>query len=665
MNNAIRSFFGLIRVTEDGDKIKIEGISYETVKKYVSKKWGRMGSALAQASALGNHAFTFDKFFAVEFLYVFNELSRVADKSSHRSAFLKAIKLMEENTWLKETLREHPPVLDLSQVSKIRKKPLPHQWDFLKRLNDFLPHYNLKGYALASKPGSGKTLASLMASLCWKADVTIIFSPNNAIYDTWQSTILSEVKSSNRVWVSKDSSSPPKGCDYYVIHREAMDRLYELYHDLAKRGKRVCFIIDECHDFNNIEAARTKVLVKTCQMFDKRLVLWVSGTPVKAMGSEVIPMLRTIDDYFTVSAEEAFKYIYGSKRTDAIEILSHRMGLIMFEATPPELAKTNPDFFPVPVELSNGEKYTLESVKAEMVKFVKERVEFYSEHGDEFIEDYLRFLEHFQKTRRTDAEIDEFMLYVHNAELIRDAYDPVAHKAIAKMCSLYEKEIIEPWLNDKDRKRFRESKSVYKYVNLKIQGECLGRVVGGMRIACAVDIARQVPVENLINNSVKKTIIFTSYVEVVELLGKTLTEKGFSPILVYGKTNKDIDASIAAFRNNEKMNPIVATYDSLSTAIHLVEASTVVAMNVPFRSYEFEQAWRRAARIGQDTPVDVFMFQLDTGNVPNISTRSFDIMKWSQEQVDAIMQKVIVKQNVKIDTKVLALKKKTPLSGRW
>jgi hypothetical protein len=42
-------------------------------------------------------------------------------------------------------------------------------------------------------------------------------------------------------------------------------------------------------------------------------------------------------------------------------------------------------------------------------------------------------------------------------------------------------------------------------------------------------------------------------------------------------------------------------------------------------------------RIGQEDEVYIFNFVLDTGAMPNISTRSEDIMAWSKSQVDALM----------------------------
>jgi hypothetical protein len=59
------------------------------------------------------------------------------------------------------------------------------------------------------------------------------------------------------------------------------------------------------------------------------------------------------------------------------------------------------------------------------------------------------------------------------------------------------------------------------------------------------------------------------------------------------------------------------------------------------------QAIARAWRIGQDEQVYVWHMVLDTGDIPNISTRTNDILRWSKEQVDSIMG---FKSDMELDT---------------
>jgi Superfamily II DNA/RNA helicases, SNF2 family len=194
-----------------------------------------------------------------------------------------------------------------------------------------------------------------------------------------------------------------------------------------------------------------------------------------------------------------------------------------------------------------------------------------------------------------------------------------------------------PLLTNDQKKEFKDAKSVVKYVDLKIRGECLGRILTKERIQCHVDMLPYIDFKAIINTIKKKTIVFTGYVKVVDAVYNQLSKEGYSPLKIYADTNSEIKTIVEKFRNDPNANPMIATFDSLSTAVPLTMANGIIFLNNPWRSYIKEQAVARAHRIGQDQPVYCFDVILDTGNVPNISSRSLDIMQWSKDQVDKIM----------------------------
>ena len=125
--------------------------------------------------------------------------------------------------------------------------------------------------------------------------------------------------------------------------------------------------------------------------------------------------------------------------------------------------------------------------------------------------------------------------------------------------------------------------------------------------------------------------------EVVDHTYDLLVKAGYQPARVYGDTNSQIAQIMEQFTNDPDCNPLIATYDSLSTGMPVLAANTIILTDEPYRDSDRVQATARITRRGQDTDTFVYSLQLDTGNTPNVSTRAKDIMEWSRKQVDEIM----------------------------
>jgi hypothetical protein len=201
----------------------------------------------------------------------------------------------------------------------------------------------------------------------------------------------------------------------------------------------------------------------------------------------------------------------------------------------------------------------------------------------------------------------------------------------------FEKRWIEPMLDGQDKKDFREAKTIVKYLYLKLQGEALANVVMRARINCYSDIARTaIDFKGVIESSMKKTIIFSNYIDVCRAAEKALKFKGYSSLGVYGETTKYLSATVGMFGSDKKYNPLVATYKSLSTGVPMIMANVILILGLPPRTYIYEQAIGRAWRTGQDKSVYVYIAELDTGNVYNITNRDIDIIKYFKQQVEEL-----------------------------
>ncbi len=481
------------------------------------------------------------------------------------------------------------------------------------------------------------TYMSMVLAEMLHSDHVIVICPINALYRVWKNSIETEYRDPPTFWIAADNK-PYLNEKIIVCHYESLSKIQ----DLAKTLKgKITIILDESHNLNEITSARTQLFIELCNNITNKDVLWASGTPIKALGSESIPLLLTIDPFFTRSVAEDFKKIYGRDATKATDILSNRIQLISHVIEKKELNLQPPIIETFKVKISNGDDFTLDKVKEVMVKFIKERTDYYNsiyKESEEFFFKCIDYCEQFFNLNKSkyNNELINIKRYKQYVKLISDTSEYHLVKNEMKFCSDFEKQTIVPMLPGEWKEQFKDVKSIIKYVKLKIQGECLGRILGRMRIDCVKAISKGIDYVSFIESTQKKTLIFTSYVDVLEDCKDTLISLGQKPLLVYGKTNKDLNDTIEKFAKDETLNPLVATYASLSTAVPLTMADVMIMVNPAFRDYIHQQAISRLHRLGSNTQVYVWIASLDTGNKPNLSSRTIDILKWSQEQVAAI-----------------------------
>lgn len=639
MLSGIKRLIGLVRVEEVKGSIVIEGIPGWDILNDIQRYWSTSRISMNMFTSATRSKLVFHGFFAVDVLYMFEQLYQDRKTRTSRRAIGKIIEELKEKTWLKGIME--PPtksILDYSKLDEIGFPLLPHQKEFLSIYDITRQQYQLKGMLLAAPPGSGKTVTDLALAVCLKAKVGIIVAPKNSIERVWEATIKYNMPKQPSYWISNiPGQSAPLGRRFYVFHYEALDRALDLAKRLKEKGDDVFIALDESHNFNEINSNRTKSFIELCKTTQSKNILWASGTPIKAMGYECIPLLRTICGDFPAHVEERFKKIYGRDAKRALDILQNRIGLLTFKVPKQQVVDGVPEVKEVNIKTPNAKEFTLERVREEMTKFIEQRLEFYSKHMKEYEKLYNDCLDLHQKAVKGSQDERDFGLYKQYVAMIRRGYDPKEMKAEVMFCNSYELRKIIPTLPDQLRKEFKNVRSIIKYVNLKVMGEALGGILGKSRSRCHLEMVDYVPFQEIIDNSVKKTVIFTSYVEVVQKTEKVLQDMGYKPVLVYGDTNKNLAAIIRQFETDEDTNPLIATFPSLSTAVPLIMANTLIMLNSPFRDHERDQTISRCNRLGQDEQVYVFDCFLDTAGDPNISTRSKDILEWSREQVSAIM----------------------------
>lgn len=633
MSNFLTRALGFVDVSEDEKYITIGGVKAQNIGNDIMRIWSTNRIEKNMFTEIGGRVIKFPKFFGPEVHYILNKILNTKGAATSPGSIQEALKLLETNTWMKRITQDYPSILDESKLKEFKLSPLPHQANFMQAYSHRVQAYGLYGYLLSAGAGTGKTLTSLMLMEMLGVDIIVMVSPKNAVYRVWEDTLLTRYVKPRQAWIVANGQAYRRQ-RYIVVHYEGLDKLRAIAGSL---GKKVGVILDESHNLNNDESLRTQYFIDTCRSMQAQHVLWMSGTPVKALGWESIPLLRTIDPLFTPEAEAAFKKIYGRDATKALDILRERVGMISFQVASSAVVTNETKTHTKMVSIPNAKEYTLESVRISMQKFIEERLAYYAKERKGFLAVYHKALETYEATIKTSEEKSNFKVYKRYVDMIAKGFDPKNMAKEARYCNHFEKNVIAPTLPKEIKKAFMGAKSVIKYPQLKVLGEALGSILGKKRVQCHLDMIPYMGLPEMVKGASKKTIIFTSYVPVVDAIVAYMKKEGFNPIGVHAQMGEDLSSQVAQFEKNKDINPLVATFQSLSTAVPLVMANRTIFTNMPFREYEITQARARTNRLGQDSAVDYFNIYLDTGKEPNVSTRSRDILEWSRQQVAAIL----------------------------
>ena len=634
MFSGLKRAFGVITLSIKDDIVHIEGIPADVIRKDISKIWSnRVTNNLFET--LENSSFSVRSWFLIDLVYAIDEILKDKSTSASVRTLSKIKEKLLEETWLANTTKTFPSRMDMGRLNDFIFTPLEHQAPFFEYYNQTTQRYGLNGVLIAAAAGSGKSLLSLMTMRCLKKKTVIIVSPANALDEVWVKTLNTGFKKPVTFWTSKSKEPIQKGLEYYVITYEYLSNLLGQLNkiDLSDVG----IILDESHRFNTPDSLRTMAFVDLCKTTKAKDVLWLSGTPIKALTTEVLGFFTTVDPLFSEGVITRFKKIFGVSSARATDMMANRLGISLFIVQKKTLGLPEPIQEKLLVKIPNGDEFTLAAITKRMVAFVREREAYYATRKKDDNAYYYGILDDFEKKLKTP---EEKLAY---AEFRKNLKFTIACAGDARFCSfqmkasnIYEKTKIIPTLTKEDSVKFKDIKSIVKYVKLKIQGECLGRIIGRSRIDCAVAVSKHVDYQSIIERTVKKTLIFTNYVEVINTLIDILPKQELDARFVYAKTNSQLSSIIKEFDNKEEVNPLCATYASLSTAVPVTSASGVLILDAPFREYIINQAISRAWRVGQDTQVTVTTVILDTGNEPNISSRTVDILTWSASQVEAI-----------------------------
>lgn len=575
---------------------------------------------------VGNRAIRIHKFFVPELLYIMDQLQ-------FPKSLIESIRL---KTWMGKTVLGTTK-LDTSRIEKnMNCKLYPHQHEFIVNYNLKKDQCNLHGYLLSFEQGLGKTITALALMEALGKEKVVIFCPKNTMQETWLHHINTFYKTPQKVYMAY-GPEPDPDTRFFILNYEAISKCNPEWFT-GKNLSSIGVIVDESHNFLRMASDRTENLIRFVNTLPPSAdILPMSGTPIKCAGVEMIPMLYLLDPYFDRDAYETFKAAFGFNMKIATDVLHHRLEMMMARVTKEILNLPKKNETTIAVKMPTSGQYTARSVKLAIQDFINERKEVHrsmmSKYNKDF-DDAVNYLLTLQESNT--AEFTEWKNVIDTLRSGANFRD--FGKGVIARINEYENEVLVNLLPMDLRKRFKAARAAVKYLFLKIRGEVLGGLLTNLRMKMTSEMMEAVNLESIVEDSVKKTVIFTSYVDTIDLANSYFLRRDYNPVVVYGDTANQLTANINAFQTSPGLNPMIASLKMLATGATLTAANTVIFLNKPWRSIEYDQASDRVHRIGQDTDVNVVSLVLDTGDEPNLSTRMEEIMNYSSELFDGIVE---------------------------
>lgn len=631
---------GAIQKDVIDNKIIISGLYSSTLDADIKRIYrvdpneAKLFFAISQSGILfKKSSMSFHKYFALEMYSVFEKLFFLTGRTMYK---LVMDKLMEEP----QVANYFKPMLELpsdisSRLDSLSTPLFPFQRAFMQSYYNAKHKLGLHGYLLAFEQGLGKTFTAIAASYAFDMAPSIVTAPKSTL-DGWKKSIL------NMVPGIKDEDvkliyeyNPEKDhhpWKYMICNFERLQQANE-YSKYAFT-KPNSLLIDECHNFRYMNTRRSQMLLEVKQNLDITNVIAISGTPIKALAAELIPIIKLLDPMFDETAEKIFKRIYSRSNYDpmAASVLKQRLQLFIERRRQEDSIKLpNKERYNINITISNPQPFLIEQVKKDVWQYVQD-------HTNDF-------------SSQITTNFDKLRKLVMNSE----AYNDIEDQDKQSYIDLVDKKINTPissgaQMMDLNQKIKQYELEVFKVKDsatfkelLKIRRSCtsylqmlLGRAMGIYFIKGKINLIGTMVEENvnemakLIRGAQKKVIIFSTYVEPLHRVKEALESKGIGCIVHTG--GDDIVYTRNEFKDNNDIHCLLGTTASIGTGTDGLQfiADMMIFLNQPYRSADTAQCEARIHRKGQDCTVKIYFMKLIT-NQPNILAQESLINDWSRE----------------------------------
>lgn len=661
VNEKVNSFSAFIStkiiIDEKENKIFIKGINYDkflirikdmyetkSVNKLFTKNYTPFTQKLWEKKKIPGYKrkvtnLEVDLFFASE---LYNILMQLADYYNLRY-YRRMAEYIKKNTYLDNLDKNIDVKVDINRLNSILNedyKPKDFQEEFIKKYFEYKEIYDLDGYILSFDQGLGKTFTAACISELIHPDQTIIVCMNT-LKENWANELRLYFKKYNdierfkrEVYVYGVSKPKEYSNDtrYIIVNNESINKIFPL----VKNTNSTMIIVDECQNFRNLDSLQTKNMLKLKQITKSKDNLMMSGTPIKANPSEIVPAMMMIDRTFTLDLAKLYIKAFTSNTDTLSDVVQTRFNRTIYRKTKDQVldlpSKTVTNF---KLEYKDEDPYLMINVKKKVADRFQEILESYKDEvdsvKDEFRETTLKYS---SQDRTTTLDYIKFVDKGQDYESVHDSlYD------------LYDgfiKNNVYPNIKDKDElKRYKYVVSVYVYITQKCFFLAMGEVLPKIKAKAFNELYdnNKDLIYKMINNNPKKTVIFSTIVEVVDHICDDLNKNDIKAVKITGSVKNRMNI-INQFREDDTVDVLVATSQTMGTGVTLVEANQMMVFCPPYRKADFDQACDRIYRIGQTHPVNIYNIIGSTSS-KDITTRMTDILDWSDQMVSSVLDNIV------------------------
>ena len=626
------------RINSTYNEKKLDGIFYRTynpkdIKRYNAKKMSRGQMKITSLIS--------PMFFALELSILFSQLYKKYKDKTYKDIAAT----IYNDSWLSEADNREPEPVDIMYAQSMLEPKYQlqsYQKEFIEAYPVWKARLGLRGIYNAFDQGLGKTLTALSLAMAKKIDKIYVVCPNTLVAN-WYNEVLAYYGGRVKPYMCRSGGKgPDPDTRVFITNNESIKNILPYVDTSCK----TMLIVDEGHNFRNLNSSRVKELVELREKLDPQDILPMSGTPLKATPNELVPALLLIDPMFTPDAAIMYNKCFNFDSYQAMEIVTSRLGKIIYRKMKSDVLQLpNKYIKDLVLTIRDPEPYLLDNVgTAVMDEYAKIFPTVIKDNKD-IIEKFTTMVHQYSTAGKLDTK-----WYINK---VCDAANPDDDFTVEQMHELDSMKVTtflddyvisNPNFPKSQEKILRKWESELIHFDQVAKGKAIGRIYPPRRTAlfCALWDENEEMFLKMIRDNIKKTIIFSQFYGVITHIQERLTQNGIQCVTVTGKVNTGTRAeNLRKFKNDPDVRVILATSQAMGTGVTLIEASQMFFFGPPWRSADYDQCCDRLYRIGQDCDVYIYNVILNTSKL-NLSSKMQKILNWSSEMFHSAIDTTVV-----------------------